>query len=568
MKKAMTFHLVRWALVPLAIFPALALADVEYKLTPDPAAGQMGVSVTVPKGLKTEEFRIPAWCPGFYFLLDYQKKISDVRAVDAGGNTLNVHASDVRGWVVDNPSEGPITLSYRILGNDPGLGFFGVNVQKNAAFVNGAAAFMYPTTRKSEKVHLVVKNPAGWDIATPMDPAKDGNGFSAGGYDEFIDHPIQLGQMTRRKFMVKDVPFEAVFVGPDGNIRCDVDRETERLRKVALPALEMFGGSAFKHYTFFIHLKVGDFGGGLEHRACNVIATPNSTELNLDDLAAHEYFHAWNVKQIRPSVLGPFDYTTKVRTANLWFAEGVTDYYSKLHTYASGLRGLDWLLNDLTGQVAELQGSQNRKKYTVADASKMAWENGGFGVGDLSYYTKGLLIGLIFDSVIRSETEGKKSLDDVMRKLFAEHKLPNPGYGEDELRKAINEVAGKDLTALYQKMVLSTDELPYGLVESLGLRVLIPDERVYDLGVTTADGVVKSLSQEAQEAGLQLGDHIVSVRKSQRDPTADVKVERGSGSLDVTVPLTMSIVRNLRVEFDPFADAKAIARRTEWLNRK
>ena len=327
---------------------------------------------------------------------------------------------------------------------------------------------MYVDDRKTEDIDLKIQNPTGWDVATAMDASAEG-GFKAGGYDEFIDHPIQLGIFQKKSFEVNGIPFEVIFVSPKNKPNCDMDAETERLRKVSEPALKMFGGSGFKRYLYIIHLEIGSFNGGLEHRACNVQAVANSPELHLDDLAAHEYFHAWNVKQIRPKILGPFDYTQPQRTANLWFAEGVTDYYSKLHTYQSGLQSEAWLRGQLVDMMQQLQNGQTRKVKTVEDSSRQCWESDGFGVGDLSYYVKGLLAGLIFDSAIIDATDGKKTLDDVMRLLFAEHELPKAGYEEDELRQVINIVAGRDLSDLYTKMIRSTDEMPYSLLAKVGI---------------------------------------------------------------------------------------------------
>jgi predicted metalloprotease with PDZ domain len=336
---------------------------------------------------------------------------------------------------------------------------------------------MYIDGRLTEPTHLKVNLPEGWKIATAADPDADG-GYKAGGYDELVDHPIQMGSFESRKFEVAGIPFEVVFVSKDQRYLCDLDAEAAQLKTIAAPAIRMFGGAPFKRYIFFLHLAVGDFNGGLEHRACNVIATYNSKGLGLDDLAAHEYFHAWNVKQIRPKILGPFDYSSKQRTGNLWFAEGVTDYYAQVTTYRSGLKDKDWLYRQLSNNVAELQHSRNRLKYSVADASKLAWENGGFGVGDLSYYTKGLLAGWVLDAAIRNATDGAKSLDDVMRTMYQRYRLPKPGFGENEILATINEISGVDLTALYNRLINSTEELPYGELAKIGLSVDSANARV------------------------------------------------------------------------------------------
>lgn len=458
-------------LLALALLPAAALSDVHYTLTAEPKSSSVRVTIAVDDPGDSESFRIPAWCPGFYFLENYQDRIADFKAVYASGDSLTIdHTQDKRQWTVADPDKKPFTVSYRVLGDDPGLGFFGTSVIAHTAFVNGPSAFMYVPGREKEPTHLQVKMPEGWKIATAADPDEDG-GYKATGYDELIDHPIQMGHFEVRKFIDGGIPFQVVFVSKDQQYRPDLDAEADRLRNVALPALKLFGGAQFKRYIFFIHLAVGNFAGGLEHRACNVQAIANTRPLNIDDLAAHEYFHAWNVKQIRPKILGPFDYSKEQRTANLWFAEGVTDYYSKITTYRSGLQDQTWLLNDLSGQVSALQKSRMRHEITLADTSRRAWENGGFGVGDLSYYVKGLLVGWILDANIRDLTDGEKTLDDVMRVMYKRYHLPQPGYEEDGILQALNEVSGTNMSVLYNRMVNTTDDLPFEELQKIGLLV-------------------------------------------------------------------------------------------------
>jgi predicted metalloprotease with PDZ domain len=459
----------RLSLILLAL-PALAAADLNYQLKPDLAAKSVRVAVQLDEADDKVEMRIPAWCPGFYFILDYQKKISKVKATDEAGKPLEVVRKDERGWAVSNPRKGPITFSYSVLGDDPGLGFFGVNVRDHTVFTNGAATFMYPAGRLEEKVNLKLVLPENWRVATAMTKASDG-AYTAGGYDELIDHPLQMGAFEVRKFVVGGVPFEAVYVSTDKAYAANLDEETERLRKLSIPAVKLFGTIPFKKFVYIVHLSVGNFGGGLEHRASTVFATPNSKPLGIDTLATHEYLHAWNVKQIRPKVLGPFDYTQRVRTKNLWFAEGVTDYYAQIHAYQSGLEDENFLIRQLGMEINSLQGSKIRLQKTLEEACYETWDNGGFGYGDLSYYTKGLVAGLILDAAIRSQTEGEKSLDDVMRLLYKRHALPKPGFEETGILATINEVAGADLSDVYRRTVQSVEEVPYEVLRGIGLEV-------------------------------------------------------------------------------------------------
>lgn len=455
-------------LLSLSLLPGSLLADLHYNAKPDVERGTVDVSLNLDAPQDAIVFKLPAWDPGYYLILHNESRIGNFQASDPSGNPLEVRHNELRSWTVINPAKTHLTIRYTVLGDDPALGFFAVHMDDQTGYINGPAAFMYIDGRKEERDTLSVQLPKEWDIATAMHEQPDGS-YDAPNYDEFVDHPIQMGHFTRTTFDVEGIPFEAVFVCP-GGMQCDPKVESAHLQAVSAPAIKMFHGAPFKHYLYILHLAIGNFAGGLEHRACNVQAIANTPDLNIDQLAAHEYFHAWNVKQIRPKVLGPFDYSQEVLTANLWFAEGVTDYYSYMTAYRSGLHGEDWLLMNLGDQIDDLQHSKVRQRVTLADCSRRAWENGGMGVGDLSYYNKGLVAGLLLDSWIRSKTHGQKSLDDVMRLMYAKYKLPQPGYEEDGILQAINQVSGHDCKDLYSRIVDTTEEMPYSLLAGLGLQ--------------------------------------------------------------------------------------------------
>lgn len=449
--------------------PVLASADINYTIKPDVPNAMVRVGIKLEAESDVVQFKLPAWDPGYYLILNNQEKIGGFTASDADGHPLKTQHTELRTWTVYNPEHKPMSVHYNVLGDDAGLGFFAVHMDEQTGFINGPAAFMYVDGRKDERDTLDVELPQDWSIATAMDESPDHTYF-AQGYDEFVDHPIQMGHFVDCPFVVEGIPFDAVFVSTSG-YQCDPKVEAAKLQELAAPAIRLFKGASFKRYLFIVHLAVGSFAGGLEHRASNVEAIANSANLNLDSLATHEYFHAWNVKQIRPKVLGPFDYSEPVFTDNLWFAEGVTDYYAYVTAYRSGLHDQAWLLARLSEQIAELQQSRNRLRVTLAESSRRAWENGGMGVGDLSYYTKGLVAGLLFDAWIRSKTEGAKSLDDVMRLMYSRYKLPKPGYDEDAILKTINEVSGHDCSQIYHRIVDTAEEMPYQLLEGLGLRL-------------------------------------------------------------------------------------------------
>jgi predicted metalloprotease with PDZ domain len=564
----------------LLFAPAFACADIHYTLAPHPETGDVAVTVTANNQADQAKFVMPAWVPGFYVILHHEKTVADVKATDGNGKPLTIEAqADPRAWVVDDPSHSPITFSYRVKGTDPGLGFFGVNVRPNTAFVLGGACFMYMDGRKEEATSLKITNPSGWLTGTSMNSGPDGV-YHARDYDEFIDHPIDLGHFVKREFTAEGIPFEIDFVTLDTLYPdAQADEMTGRISKLVVPAMQMFGKAPFHRYVFHLHFAVGNFSGGLEHQASVTIALPPRVPANqVDDLVTHEFFHAWNVKNIRPVVLGPFDYTKEVRTDNLWFAEGVTDYYAKVDAYRSGLDSMDdYLFPAFSGELRTYQIGRTRLAHTLAEASRGAWEGFSEGMGDLSYYNKGQLAGWILDAEIRKDTNGQKSFDDVMRYMYGMYHLPDaPGYPENGILLAVNAVAGQDLSALYNKLIYSTDELPYKDLEDIGIRVVATDEEYQDLGFTTdASGVVQDVDESVSQQGLQSGDKVVSIDGKRYGPVVyglkqsgyTVNVHRSSGEVTLHLkPVTMKADRYTAMP-DPFATEEEGHRLEQWLQR-
>ncbi|MBV6457033.1 MAG: hypothetical protein HONBIEJF_00138 [Fimbriimonadaceae bacterium] len=495
----------------LLLLPALATAEIGYRITVDPPARSIRVAIQADDLGDAPTFRIPAWCPGFYFLQDYPAKLSDVRATDAAGRPLSIARDGKYGWTVANPSKGPVTLSYSVLGDDGGLGFFGVSVHPHTAFINGPAAMMYVDGKKTEPTTLELRLPTDWEVATTM--RQDDQRWRADDYDELIDHPIQVGKFQRRRFAAAGIPFEAVFVSESGRFNVSMDREVQVMKAVSEASIKLFGKAPFKKYMYLVHLSRGSFDGGLEHRACNVINTADARELGIADLYTHEFLHAWNVKQMRPKVLGPFDYTQPCRTGLLWFFEGVTDYYAYRCTFQARQLAPNAMLDTFAYSIADLEGSSRRKSLTLEDVSRQTWENGGFGVGDYSYYTGGLVAGLLLDVKLRSQSQGSKSLDDVMRDLFARFQLPGPGMEEDEIRSTLVRIGGGEMAGLYDRVARSTQPLPIELFDLIGMQYLRPQETYLDLGYAIEDNMVTDLEKEIEALGLKDGDQIITVQE-------------------------------------------------------
>ncbi|MCC6731223.1 MAG: PDZ domain-containing protein [Chthonomonadales bacterium] len=477
-------------------------------------------------GARAVRFAIPAWTPGYYQILHFEKNIEGFAARGETGRELRVTRPDERSWEVRSDGALRVTASYQVVARDSGFGFFGSHLDDATGYVNGPSALMYIVGRAESPAELRVSPPTGWAVACSLAPAGD-RAFSATGYDELVDCPLQIGAFTRVEFRVGPTPFSAVVVGAD-----QVDREglADMLGRIGAAGVRLFGSAPFDRYIFFLHMSRGSFSGGLEHR--------NSTVLNLgpgsathvrqwQELAAHEYFHAWNVKRIRPAGLGPFDYTRAVRTPSLWFSEGVTDYYASVLLRMAGLTDEQEFLDEMAGRIRNLQRSAARLRVSAEEASRRTWEGGSMGYGGLSYYVKGSMLGLLFDVEIRAATRGRAGLDDVMRLLDQHYGQANRAFGERAIREAINTVAGANLGRLYDRYVRSTAEIPWDdVMEKAGLRYSSGEGAEPYIGMSVEparDGThVLWVDDEspAHAAGLQAGDRIVSANDEIVTPEA------------------------------------------------
>lgn len=465
---------------------------------------------------RTLKVSIPVWTPGYYQILNFQNDLSNLHAFDAGNHELAVKRSDDHSWDITR-GEGTVRLEYDTAAEDAGFGFFRSHVDDNTAYVNGASALVYLVEGKQLPASLKLKLPQGWKSACPADPAGE-DCYRARGYDELIDSPVQMGKFDRLDFTAKGIPFSAVLVG---DYKGDRKTLTDTLTRVSEAGLGIFPLQPFRRYMFLFHFAVGSFSGGLEHHNSTVLNVPAVSQNShpYAELVAHEFFHAWNVKRLHPEVLGPFDYTKKVRTGALWFAEGVTDYYACILPRIAGITSESGFLESMAGRISELQATPARLTVSAEEASRKAWEGGSMGFGGLSYYTKGALLGLLFDIRIRAESKNARSLDDVMRRLDEKFGSKGLGYDEDAILRTINEVAGADLTPLYDLLVRRPEEIPWNdILGEAGLRYERPTESTPFLGVEIGRGADQAVriativpGTAADSAGLRAKDEILTV---------------------------------------------------------
>jgi predicted metalloprotease with PDZ domain len=323
-------------------------------------------------------------------------------------------------------------------------------------------------------VSIRVDAPSDWRIQTGMEPGKEPGTFVAENYDTFVDASIALGKSWEQtEFEARGVPHYIVFIGK-GNY--DKEKITNDTRAVVTYFAELMGGLPYRKYVFFLRARPGGGSGGLEHLNSTDISfsaynthQPEATYKRFMFVVAHEFFHLWNVKRIRPAILGPFDYTREQNTRNLYVSEGMTSYWAAIGLKRSGVWSLKDFYDDLTREITTLQSSPGRKIMSVELSSWDTWNQSDNGTNNrIDYYNKGQLIGNLLDLEIRHRTGNKRSLTDVFLYLLKTNGLPRPGFEEkrgfrDAVELITREAApsNSDFGEFFAKYVSGTEEIPW-----------------------------------------------------------------------------------------------------------
>lgn len=527
------------------------------------------VSITVPANQDTQlTFIMPAWSPGAYTFSEYAQFVEEVSASNGGKKKLPVRKLNERSWRVSTKGAPLVEFTYRV-DNPRRFMNFSINDSSHAS-VQGPSTFMYVEGRKDNPVTVRYIVPEGWELATSLaeTPEDDGLVYTSPNYDILIDSPAEIGDLDERSFTVRGSPVHVVMYGESG---FDKEAFVKTVRQVVDYQVSFFDDAPFDKYLFLFYTGAyGAGGGGLEHlNSTNIsLALPQmqSDIGSAANVTAHEFFHLWNVKRIRPEVLGPFDYTQPACTRALWFAEGVTSYYADLSQLRSGLVDEGKFLSMQKQQIVSLQHNPDRKVTSVEQASLKIWERGYFHSG-VSYYNKGQLLGLLLDLRIRHETENRRSLDDMMRYMNTNFAKRGLGYAEDELSKVASSIAGTDLAEFFSRYVAGVDELPFAeyfawagidfreerkQFTTIGtLRIFGPRNRI--------DSIVAG--GPAALAGIQRGDHLLEIDgqriKNQVDVAITVSGKKPGETVAVVVErdgkrktLVVTTISEVRFEYD------------------
>lgn len=429
----------------------------------DPASSRLQV-VFKYSGINADvvELKMPAWSPGYYRILNFAKNITNFKAIGDGGKPLFWEKTDDNTWRVKSGGATSIEVSYEVIAR--GQGVAESQLTEKRAYISPTSVFMFVAGKLEYPVKVTIKPHPGFSrISTGLEPViGEENSFFAESFDVLYDCPIYIGNQEVLKFEVNGIPYE-VAIEDAGDF--DRDEVISALKRLIMAATSVVGEIPYRRYVFIM---MGPGVGGLEHRNSMAVFTRIPTSNNRQEFQrwlsfiAHEFFHLYNVKAIRPVALGPFDYERENRTNMLWFSEGGTVYYEYLILKRAGFMSRDEVLGVFSRLIEKVENSPARKLESAAQASYNTWEEPFFGSDKtISYYDLGAILTMLFDLKIRHETDGRRCLDDVMRVLYQRfYKDQRRGFTDEEFRKVCEEVAGTDLTEFF-KYVYTTEPIDY-----------------------------------------------------------------------------------------------------------
>jgi len=512
----------------IVFFAGAARATIQYQISLDRTVEHLfDVTVTIPDVHDGVVVQMPAW-NATYQIRDFASRIQNFGASTGPYDKLEpipITQLDKETWRITG--DGSITVKYSIFWDEPGP--FASQLNTSHAFLNLAEVLVYVRDRRSEDIHLVFglsAAPPNWWVTAPL----DGKGnveagrnrmifFSAAGYDQMVDAPVEAGEYNEFNLEGITPPVHVVVHGENW----DKKKLADGLSKIVRYETQLMGGAPYKEYTFMLHIGPDFGGGGMEH--ANSTAISAASTQGAIEIAAHEFFHLWNVKRIRPQSLEPIDYTKEMWTRALWFAEGVTSAYASYAEVRTGMWSREQFYEDLGSQITALESRPARKWESVEESSLDAWfekyplhNQQDFSI---SYYNKGQLDGECLDILIRDATENQRSLDDVLRSMNENFAKKGKFYNDSaDIEATAEAISGTSFRDFFAKYVAGTDEVPFAEIlakAGLDLRTA-PIERA-DPGFEASsnfEGTEVAVSSviaggPADQAGIRTGDTVVSV---------------------------------------------------------
>ncbi|MGB4773796.1 MAG: peptidase M61, partial [Daejeonella sp.] len=440
-----------------------AQSDVSYKISfSEPQAHYIDVEMIYKSNRAILDYtpsiiKMPVWAPGSYLIREFAKNVEGLQATGEKGNPLKVEKTAKNTWAIFDQMGEKVTVKYRIYAFEASVRTSFVDASH--AFLSPTGIFMYVDNDLKKSASVSIKPYQGWNkVSTGLEAVK-GKEFTyfAPDFDILYDSPIEVGNQDIFEFNASGVKHEVAMYG-GGNY--DKERLKIDMAKLVVEETAVFGVNPNKRYVFIVH-NYSTGGGGIEHLNSTVLGATRlayDKEAGYDGflgLVAHEYFHLWNVKRLRPIALGPFDYEKENYTTNLWIAEGFTAYYDNLMMRRAGFHTPEKYLDVLSASINTLTNTPGNYIQSASEASFDAWikyyrPNENSKNSTISYYDKGAMIALVFDLEILNATKGKKGLDDVMKAMYDEYYTRlGRGYTDAEFKAMAEKTVGKSFDRIY-----------------------------------------------------------------------------------------------------------------------
>jgi predicted metalloprotease with PDZ domain len=488
------------------------------------------IEIPIPADKRADELRLamPVWTPGHYLVDDFARHVTEVKAFDAGsGRELRVTKVEKDRWSVALQGAEKLRVEYPVYAFVYSVG--ASYIDHLHALVNGASVFLYPEGMQGMPVRLVLVPWPDWKVvATGLQRISEWE-FAAPDYDVLVDSPLEVGNQEIHSFDVGGAKYDiSIF----GSAPIDLEKFVGDLKGIVEQTMPIFSHVPYDRYVFLINF-TDTTGGGLEHLNSTMCFLPRLRLVPKEEynqsmgLYSHEFFHAWNVKRLRPVGLGPFDYSSETYTKSLWIAEGITSYYDDLILRRSGLYSVEEYLDVFVSSVNALKSMPGSRYQSAEEASFDTWTK--FYKPDenspnvtSSYYTQGTIIGWMLDMTIRRTSREGKNLDDVMRKLYNDFFLKeNRGYTDKEFEAACVELGGAEVEEIFDTRVRGRKDVDYDrYLGYVGLRLTVKEggseEKGY-LGVRLkSEGGRTTVATQlagspAEVMGLAVNDEILAI---------------------------------------------------------
>jgi predicted metalloprotease with PDZ domain len=505
-----------------------ATAKMLYRVAmPEPTSHLFEVTLRLNNWqLDTLDLKMPVWTPGSYLIREYARNVWDFAAFGEDDRPLASQKISKNHWQIKTENRSQIQVKYRVFANE--LSVRTNHLDSSHGYFNGAAMFFYIPGWQQHPIQLeIVPSSSDWKIATTLPLVTDRtNIFEAKDFDTLVDSPVEIGKHQLYDFEAVDKPHQLAVWGTGNLIPETVIQDTI---KIIETEAKLFDGLPYEKYLFLLHLSASGYGG-LEHKDSCTLNYPRFGFRDREkyqrfiQLVAHEFFHLWNVKRIRPKTLESFDYDAENYTTSLWFCEGTTSYYDILIPLRAGIYNRKSFLENLSKDITRYLTIPGRKIQSLAESSFDAWiklyrRDADSDNHQISYYLKGELVSLLLDLFIRAKFNNRRSLDNVMVLMWQRFGIEEIGFTPEQLQDTISEVADCSLESFFDRYLKTTQELPFNdYLEPFGLYLnAIEEESIPYTGMKVQleneREIIKfvELDSPSAQAGINAGDELLAI---------------------------------------------------------